>query len=108
MLNKYFYILIVLILSISCGREITLTNNKLERQNSSSTTEALRTLQEGILIRSSTDQISLNGQTYRVSAYSSYLAKKFIASQLPGSQTAVRFKGQLNKGEMEIEQMEKR
>jgi hypothetical protein len=109
MLINHTSLLLLLLLALAgCGREIVLTNNKLERWNSVTFPE-LTANQEGTLVRgNSLDHIVLNNNSLKVSTYSSHDAKTFINSRPAGSQTPVRFKGKIVSGEIELEMIEPR
>jgi hypothetical protein len=93
---------------LSCGQEVTLTNNKLERWNSLAIPE-LKADQEGLLIRGNQlDHIQIASQSLKVSTYSSHQAKSFINSLPVGSQTPVKFKGKIVSGEIQLEIIERK
>jgi hypothetical protein len=98
-------ILLALILVASCGKQVSISNNLLE-SNASSTSTSVAPNQDGIVIRGVRDQIRTSSAVYYVSMYSSYSALEFVASKPLGTQINVRFKGKIKNQDMVIQVIE--
>jgi len=99
------YIFVLLIL-ISCGKDVRLKNSQLESLSNITVAETVTVNKEGILfVSDSGDSLQFNGNKYPISKYSSHLAFNFINSK-PVGQYTVKFKGEINKSEAVIELIE--
>ena len=104
MANNIF--LTLLMFMVACGREVNISNQKLQYNSSLSNGSTTTANQEGVLIRGPKDQITTNGKSYPVSMYSSYLALEFIAGKPLNAQLQVKFRGTIIKNEMKLELIE--
>lgn len=99
--------LILLLLFVGCGRDVNLTNSKLENSLQVNRPPAVQLNQSGVLYRLSvkgtTDEIHVNGQKYKVSLHSSYNSLEFIAKMPISSVTNVSFKGTVVNNEILLE-----
>jgi hypothetical protein len=99
-MNKLF----VFLLLVSCGKQVSINNSKLESTSSLST--ASTTLKDGVLFRlESGDNIQYSGRSYAVSKYSSHQALTFIKSVSIGARVSVRFKGTVKDTQVTIEEI---
>lgn len=102
-------ILISLFIS-SCGKEVNLSNSKLESVSQINQAEITKTQSDGVLMRKSSstekDRLQYEGNTYDVSIYSSYNALEFIASKAMGTTQPVKFKGKILNKEIQIEEIQ--
>ena len=99
MMNKSFIILFFF--AISCGKNVNISNQKLQSNSTLSTSSS--TFQEGVLIRGKPDKIKMSSVLYAVSVYSSYNALEFVASKKLDSQIDVKFKGKVKNSEIILE-----
>ncbi|MGE3611139.1 MAG: hypothetical protein AB7I27_16225 [Bacteriovoracaceae bacterium] len=98
--------LIILFLLLGCGKDVKLKNNKLESLTSITETDSIKVNQQGMLVKTeSSSSIQISGRDYPVSKYSSYLALNFIQSKSSG-QYLVKFRGEIQKGEIVLEILE--
>lgn len=102
--------LILSLFVVSCGKEVNLSNSKLEQSSQINQSQTTNTKSSGVLIRKSSssqpDRLQYSGQTYNVSMYSSYNSLEFIASKAMGSTTAVQFKGKIVSQEILLEEIQ--
>lgn len=101
-------IFLLLIFTLSCGREIKLANG-LESSSIVTDGDTQALSQSGTLIRMSAsgsfDRIQAGGQIYKVSTYSAYNALEFIASKPLGTTLNVTFKGKVKNGELLLQEI---
>lgn len=90
----------ILVLSAACGKEVEISNKKLEYNSSLSTTTPEV---DGTLIRGTPDRIQVTNGTYQVSMYSSYDALEFIAARQLNKSYAIRFRGKLKNNQYVLE-----
>lgn len=100
----------MLIFMVSCGKDVNLSNSKLESISEITEGSASKVQNSGVLLRkaSSTtqDRIQYNGQYYNVSMHSAYNALEFIAAKPLGSSVNVKFKGKTVNREMLLQEIE--
>lgn len=103
-------LLVISLFLISCGREVTLSNSKLEKFSSITEADSAKTLQTGTLLRASkngdSDYIKVSNTSYKVSPYSSFNALKFISLAAAGTEVSVKFTGTIKKTEIVLETLE--
>ena len=100
-------VLFSLFLFSACGKNVTISTKELRSNSSLSDGKALATNKEGILKRNTTDTITYNGTSKKVSIYSSYQALEFIAIRPLKSETQVKYReGKNNNNEMVLEFIE--
>jgi hypothetical protein len=96
MLNKFFPLLLLLLI-MSCGKEVKLDTKKLESYSSITVAESQRAESSGTLIRANSagayDRLKSNGREYKISKYSSYLALTYIQKISPGNSVPVIWEG---------------
>lgn len=101
---------LLLLLTISCGKQVTLSSNKLESYNTVTTADSIKVDKTGTLIRkninSPSDRITTGGQTLAVSKYSSHQALTAINSRAEGITVPVRYKGEIKGSEIVLELLE--
>ena len=102
--NKLY--LFILVLLVSCGKQVEISNKQLEYNSSLSNGASIAVNQEGVLIRGTPDRITSNGASYKVSIYSSYIALEFIAAKPLGIQVPVKFRGKVKNSEMLLENIQ--
>lgn len=92
----------ILVLSVACGKEVEISNKKLEYNSSLSTTTPEI---DGTLIRGTPDRIQVTNGTYQVSMYSSYDALEFIAARQLNKSYPIRFRGKIKSNQYVVETM---
>ena len=97
---------IILFSFLSCGKQVEISNEKLRYSSSLSNGSTTSANLEGTLQRGAKDQITVNGSTYTVSRYSSYLALEFIAAKPLNSSQRVKFRGKYQGQEVLLEIIE--
>ncbi len=101
-------ILFFLVFFAACGKDVKFTN-QLEQTNSITQAEPIAITQQAIIIRRSSTppgNIIINGRTYTISPFSSYVALNFINSQIDGAQVPVRIRGEVKGSEVYIKIIE--
>jgi hypothetical protein len=99
---KTSLLILILVLSTACGKEVEISNKKLEYNSSLSTTTPEI---DGTLIRGTPDRLQVNNGTYQVSMYSSYDALEFIATRQLNKSYTVRFRGKIKSNQYVVETM---
>jgi hypothetical protein len=105
MANKILFFF--LLFTMSCGREVKISNNQLEKYSNVTMPDALTVSLNGTLIRNTPAQLSTQGKLLNISPYSSISAMNFINSLHLGSQTSVRFRGEVRGQEIVLTIIEK-
>ena len=106
MANKLLPLLII-ILSSSCGRQVNISNSKLESFSNLTEAEIEKQKVDALLFRlQSSDNIQYSGKSYHVSAQSSHVALTFIKTKSIGSHVQVRLKAKFKGTEAIIETIE--
>lgn len=102
--------LFFLILISGCGREVKLSNAKLEKFSSITEAESNHSEQTGLFQRAAkngdSDYIKTNDKSYKISMYSSNDTFKFITITPPGSEIPIKFKGTIKNVEIVVETIE--
>lgn len=99
-----FLISSTLLLLLACGKDVNISEKKLEEASKLETKKALTA---GTLTKSaSSSEIKVNGSAYKVSMYSSYQALEFIAARPIGTNLAVKFKGDIKTSEIVLQTIE--
>lgn len=99
-------LLFLALLLTSCGREVKLTNS-LESFSQITQAEQANYQKAGTLIRGSTDQVSTNGVTFKVSIYSSHNALTFIKTIPAGTQVPIHYTGGINGTDIVLESIKR-
>jgi hypothetical protein len=106
MLNK----ILILLLLVSCGRQVDLTNSKLESASRVTKAEEIPLTSTGTLIRATRngdkDTLLSTGGSLTISPFSSHLALNFIAKTPAGAQVPVRYAGKVSGGEVVLTKLE--
>ncbi|MES2527396.1 MAG: hypothetical protein V4598_09920 [Bdellovibrionota bacterium] len=106
MQNKFvFFFLLVL---MSCGKDVKFTN-ELETSNAVTQAEPIAITQTANIIRNSANppgNIIMNGRTYKISPFSSYVALNFISQQPEGVSIPVKIRGEVKSTEVYIKIIE--
>ena len=106
MRNKFvFFFLMVL---MSCGKDVKFTN-ELEASNAVTQAEPIAITQTANLVRSSANppgNILMNGKTYKISPFSSYVALTFINQQQVGVSIPVKIRGEVKSTEIYLKVIE--
>lgn len=102
--------LCLFILITGCGREVKLSNAKLEKFSSITEAENTHSEQSGLFQRASKngefDYIKIGSKSYKISMYSSNDTFKFITATPPGSEVQIKFKGTIKNVEIVVETIE--
>jgi hypothetical protein len=101
-------ILILLLLITACGKDVKFTN-ELEKSTSVSQAQPLAITQTATIIRSSATPpgtIIMNGKSYKISPFSSYVALTFINQLNDGVQTPVKIRGEVRGNEVYLKIIE--
>lgn len=99
-----FRLLGILLLTISCGKQVNIDHTALEEASASKSTYKDGSVSK---LQSGSTYIAFNNNSYKLSANSSHDAKNFIA-KLPLGQTQVRFLGTASGGEIIISEIQKK
>jgi hypothetical protein len=91
---------------LSCGKDVSIPTKSLERQSSVTDAATENVYKDGVIVRSTEDKLKVGTKTYTISRYSSNLAFTFIQGLSDGTETAVKFKGELRGSEAIIEKIE--
>ncbi len=97
---KVTLLVLILALTAACGKEVEISNKKLEYNSSLSTATPEI---EGTLIRGTPDKIQVTNGTYQVSIYSSYDALEFIAARPLNKSYPIRFRGKIKSNQYVLE-----
>jgi hypothetical protein len=100
-------ILLLLLFCLSCGREVNLKNNKLESLQQITTAEKQKLEKTGTL-NTTSQTVTTNENTYKVSRFSSKNALDFIAAQPAVSQIPIIYIGVPNSDELVLEEIRRR
>ena len=106
MQNKLFFFLLLVL--ISCGKDVKFTN-QLETNNSIIEAQPIAISQSAIIVRSTSappGRIIINGKTYNISPFSSYLALKFVGEQPENVQVTVKISAEVKSSEVYIKVIE--
>lgn len=101
-------LILMLILISACGKDVKFTN-ELEKSKSVSEAQPLVISQTATVIRSTANppgKITMNGQTFNISPFSSYVALNFINQQAVGVQVQVKIRGDVRGNEVYIKIIE--
>jgi hypothetical protein len=101
-------IIFFLLLFAACGRDVKFTN-QLESSSAVTQAQPIVATQTASIVRSVASPpgaIIMNGRTYNISPFSSYLALKFINAQPVGVSVAVRVTGEVKGQEVYIKVIE--
>lgn len=100
---------LLLLLIISCGKEVSISNSALERSASITEGDSSKVTTETAQLVKTTNytQIIRGTRTYLVSGHSSYLALQFVGSLPVGSQISVRYRGEINGNEIALHTIER-
>lgn len=101
-------LLISLVLLGSCGKDVKFTN-QLEATSAITNAQPIAVTQSAIIVRGANPapgQILMNGRTFNISPFSSYVALNFINQQPPGAQVPVRIRGEVKGTEVYIKLIE--
>ncbi len=105
-------ILILFLFISSCGRDVSVSNTKLESISNVTQSDATTVDKEGTLLKSSSsdvdDQILTDTGTLFVSKYSSFNALEFIKAKADGSETPVTYRGEVKGKEVFLEHIEEK
>lgn len=100
-------VLFILIAISACGRQVNISNSKLESYSELTQAEIDKLKVDALLFRlQSSDNIQYSGKSYHVSAQSSHLALTYIKSKSIGSHIQVRLKAKFKGTEVVIETIE--
>jgi putative cell wall-binding protein len=100
-------LILMLAFLISCGKDVSINNSRLESISSVTDSEGKSVYQEGQLIRDIDDQIKTAGRTYKVSKYSSHQALSFISAQPRNREIHVQIRGKSTTNEIRLEEIKK-
>jgi len=100
MQNKF---LLLLILIVGCGKQVSISTTKLKNASESN---ALSVMKEGTLVRGNPDRIMQNGNPLTVSKYSSHLSLQFIKTIPMGQEISVKFEGDVKGTEVILRTLE--
>ena len=106
MQNKYFFLFLLVL--VSCGKDVKFTN-ELENSNAVTQAEPIAVTQSANIIRSSSNPpgtIQMNGKSYKISPFSSYVALNFISQQSEGVSVPVKIRGEVKSTEVYIKVIE--
>lgn len=101
-------LIIFLVLLVSCGKDVKFTN-QLESTSAITNAQPMAITQTAAIIRGSNPapgKIIMNGRTYNISPFSSYLAINFINQQTEGVQVPVKIRGEVKGTEVYIKIIE--
>lgn len=102
MVKQLPLLILVLIFSAACGRDVSISNKKLEYNSSLS--DGTKADTSGTLVRGKPDRVIAGNASYVVSIYSSYNALEFIAAKPLNTQMPVQYKGKVSeKNELVLE-----
>lgn len=101
-------LILMLILISACGKDVKFTN-ELEKSSSVSQAQPLAITQTATVMRTSATPpgtITMNGRTYNISPFSSYVALNFLSQQAEGVQVPVKIRGEVRGNEVYIKIIE--
>ncbi len=101
-------LIIALVLVASCGKDIKFTN-QLEASSAITNAQPLAITQSATIIRGTNPapgKLIMNGRTYNISPFSSYLALNFINQQAMGVQVPAKIRGEVKGTEVYIKIIE--
>lgn len=100
-------LIFTLVLLASCGKDVKFTNH-LEK-NAVNQPQPLAVTQTATLVRTSATppgRLIMNGRTYSISPFSSYVALSFINKQPDNVQVPVRIRGEVKGSEVYLKIIE--
>ncbi len=106
MRNKLIFFFLLAL--VSCGKDVKFTN-QLEASNSITQAEPIAITQTASIIRSTANppgNVIMNGRTYKISPFSSYVALNFISQQQEGVAVPVKIRGEVKSTEVYIKVIE--
>lgn len=101
-------LIIALVLVASCGKDVKFTN-QLESSSAITNAQPIAITQSATLIRGTNPapgKLMMNGQTYNISPFSSYIALNFINAKPMGVQVPVKIRGEVKANEVYIKIIE--
>lgn len=101
-------LILSLLLITACGKDVKFTN-QLEQSNSITQAQPLALNQTASITRSTVNPpgtLLMNGQTYTISPFSSYIAKSFIEQQPVGVPVTVKIRGEVKGSEVYLKIVE--
>lgn len=102
------FLILFLFFITACGKDVKFTN-QLETNSLVTQAEPVAVTQAGYVVKSSANPpgtFIMNGTTYNVSPFSSYLALNFISAQTEGAQVPVKVRGEIKGKEIYIKVIE--
>lgn len=102
------FLILTLFLISACGKDVKFTN-QLEESSAVRSAQPVAVTQTASLVRSTTNppgSLQMNGQTFRISPFSSYIAMNFINQQPVGVQVPVKIRGEVKGNEIYIKLIE--
>ncbi len=101
-------LIIALVLVASCGKDVKFTN-QLETTSAIRNAQPIAITQTAIIVRGTNPapgKLMMNGQTYNISPFSSYIALNFINQQAMGVQVQAKIRGEVKGNEVFIKIIE--
>lgn len=101
-------LILMLVLISACGKDVKFSN-ELEKSSSVSQAQPLAITQTATVMRTSATppgKITMNGRTYNISPFSSYVALNFLNQQAEGVQVLVKIRGEVRGNEVYIKIIE--
>lgn len=101
-------LILLLALLVSCGKDVKFTN-QLESNSLVTQAEPIAVTQSAVITRSSANPpgtVSMNGKTYRISPFSSYVALNFVNQQVDGVGVSVKIRGEVQGSEIYLKVIE--
>ena len=100
-------LLIIMLLSIACGREVKFTNNSLESMSQITQADTEKFQKNGTMTKGTPSTVLYQGKSYIVSKYSSNNANNFIASLPMGVVVEIKFTGGTSATEIVLESVQR-
>lgn len=101
-------LILMLILITACGKDVKFTN-ELEKSTQISEAQPLAVTQTATVMKTSATppgKITMNGKTYNISPFSSYMALNYINQLTDGVQVSVKIRGEVKGNEVYIKVIE--
>ena len=101
-------LILMLVLITACGKDVKFTN-ELEKSTSVSNPQPLAVTQSATIVKSSSTppgKITMNGTTYNISPFSSYVALNYINQLTEGVAVTVKIRGEVKGNEVYIKVIE--
>ena len=102
-------LILMLVLITACGKDVKFTN-ELEKSTSVSGAQPLAVSQTATITRSIANppgKIVMNGKTYNISPFSSYVSLNFINQLNDGAPILVKIRGEVKGNEVYLKIVEK-